>query len=87
MLTSSEVIYAKRSSTNLTDWHLLDIYKVAPHFPMNVSLFGNVNSEMSIGAHQKSNEVELAVRPTTGSRRGNLQGLIIPCGLVVCTAT
>lgn len=50
---------------------------------MNVSVFGNLNSAMDISAQHEGNEVQLFMRPTTGSRRGNLQGLIIPCGLVV----
>lgn len=40
---------------------------------MNVSLFGRVNRT----------QVELYIRPTTGSRRKDLQGLRVPCAVVV----
>lgn len=73
------MIYAKR--TNLT-WILFDIYKIAPEFPMNVSVFGAINSAVPTSAHE-SDSVQLLMAATTGSRRANLQGLIIPCGLAV----
>lgn len=76
MLKISEVIYAKRSRVNPIEWQLLDIFKIAPNFPMNVSLFGHVNGN-------GNNEVQLVMRATTVSRRGNLQGLLLPCGIVV----
>lgn len=71
MLAISEVIYAKRNKLN---WILFDIYKIASDFPINVSVFGAIN-----GIEQ----VQLLMAATTGSRRRNLQGLIIPCGLAV----
>lgn len=49
---------------------------------MNVSVLGKLNG-LWHDSIQKSNEVELLMRPTTVSRRGDLQGLTLPCGLVV----
>lgn len=76
------MIYAKRDKVNSTEWNLLDIYKIAPDYPVNVSAFGKINGEM-LSDVRKSNDVQLLMPPTTVSRRGDLQGLILPCGLVV----
>lgn len=73
ILTISEVLYACRLDDNTSDWLLFDLYKVAKGYPMHISQFGHVDNM----------QFELYMRPTTGSRRKNLEGLVQPCVLCV----
>lgn len=73
VLAISEVIYAFRTGHPSNQWQLFDLYKVASDFPMNLSPFGSVNGT----------NLQLYMRPTTGSRRKDLQGLRVPCAVVV----
>lgn len=81
-MTISELIFAKRLVSNdKIQWNLLDVYKVEIGFPIQVQIFG-ILPQKNVSAG-KITELDLYTRPTTGSRRKNLQGLRIPCALVV----
>lgn len=78
ILPVSEVILANRYVANNTNrWMLLDFYKIAPDYPMNTLVYGQLKQEAT------TKDLQVYVRQTTGSRRRNLEGLRMPCGLVV----
>lgn len=79
ILTISEVILVKRMKT--AEWTFIDLYKIAPNFPFNISLFGTIQPER--GEDRNSSAINLIARATSASRRKNMQGLVIPCGLAV----
>lgn len=89
ILPISEVIFAKKLKLDTIQWQLLDLYKIAPDFPLKVLPFGTLGIS-TVDDNECESEVpselilEVTARVTTGSRRKNLEGLKIPCGLVVC---
>lgn len=88
----SEVIYAKRiRNETLVNWLLYDVYKVAPNYPLQVSLFAHLMAEEyleddSLNATCPMNRnarVILAEKFLRKSTRDDLQGLRIKCGRAV----
>lgn len=56
---------------------LLDYYKIASGYPLHTLIYGEVKQEAT------TKDLQVYVGQTTGSRRKNLEGLRMPCGLVV----
>lgn len=79
------------NSTNaVVDWILFDIYKIASHFPLEVSVFAFILSSTEVNAHEFDDPVKWArqrvhvtAKFQSKSTRDNLHGLKIKCGLVV----
>lgn len=94
MLPISEAIFAKsykNTSDFNIDWILFDVYKIAPHYPLEVSTYGYIFNENIIS--DEENEVwqsfttqrfRLADKFLSKSTRDDLKGLKLKCGLVVC---
>lgn len=89
ILPISEVIFAKKLNSDIIQWQLFDLYKIASDFPLKVLPFGTLEISTVDGneceAEIPSESIlKVTARVTTGSRRKDLEGLKIPCGLVVC---
>lgn len=93
MLPISEAIFAKSygnvSNTDI-DWILFDVYKIAPNFPLEVSIYGHVFAEniLKDGENTTSQIVfsqrfKLADKFLSKSTRDDLKGLKLTCGLGV----
>lgn len=93
MLPISNVIFAKsytnESNSNI-DWILFDIYKIATIFPLEVSIYGYIFLENTLGddKNQTSNRFAserfmLADKFLSKSTRDDLKGLQLTCGLGV----
>lgn len=76
---NSEVILAKRMPN--IEWILIDFYRIALSFRFNIMHFATIRQ--SERDDRNGTEMQLWAHPTTGSRRKNLQGFVIPCGIVV----
>lgn len=95
MLLLSDAKFAKsvsNSSGSSIDWILFDVYKVAPHFPLEISAYGYVfnrntiaNIKNSIYQTAETARVRIADKFLSKSVRDDLKGLRLTCGLVVCT--
>lgn len=89
MLPISQVIFTQMK--NDSTWILYDVYKVAPHFPLEISVFGYIlpreNAlEFDIGcaAQQKyHSRVQVVDKFQSKSTRNDLKGLKLMCGLVI----
>lgn len=87
----SEVIFAKHwiNSYNV-EWILFDVYKIALHYPLEVSKFGIVLAEISDTAVEYqcpldwlNQRLKIAKKFQSKSTRNDLKGLKLKCGLVV----
>ncbi|XP_031620817.1 glutamate receptor ionotropic, delta-2-like isoform X2 [Contarinia nasturtii] len=92
MLPISEAMFAKRFrniSDPAIDWILFDIYKIAPHFPLEVSIYGHVfnkNTIINVNADNKMTKtqwIQVTDKFTSKSNRDDLMGLQLKCGLVI----
>lgn len=92
MLPISDVKFAKsiNNKSNI-DWILFDVYKIAPHYPLEVSIYGYVFNEHTVfniknPVYQtiEMQRVRIADKFLNKSLRDNLKGLKLTCGLVVC---
>lgn len=97
MLPVSDAIYAMcfsntmdNSTVAVIDWILFDVYKIASHFPLEVSVFAFILNSTVVNAHEFDDPVEWAQQRVnvmakfqSKSTRDNLQGLRLKCGLVV----
>lgn len=91
MLPISEAMFAKRfrnTSNSNIDWILFDVYKIAPHYPLEVSIYGYVFNEKinEISNYQTTyfQRLQVTDKFSSKSNRDNLKGLHLKCGLVVC---
>lgn len=79
----SEVIYTRR--LNQTSWVLIDLYKIGIKFRLQFLVYGTLHAALNQSGAEKY-PIELimnsAVVPT-GRRRRDLNGIVIPCGIVV----
>lgn len=93
MLPVSDAIYAMRFSNTMADvvdWIFFDVYKIASHFPLEVSVFAFILSSTEVNAYEFDDPVEWAQQRVNitakfqnKSTRDNLQGLKLKCGLAV----
>lgn len=84
MLPISEAIFAKkfhRSNSDI-DWILFDVYKIAPDYPLEVSVYGYTFDVSTMPFH--GDRIEITEKFRSKSARDNLKGLTLTCGLVVC---
>lgn len=89
----SEAIFARRSDNDSTvKWTLYDVYKIAPNYPLEISLFGHLlfeNYMQTAGldpicpAEMNDNRLILTKKFLSKSTRDDLKGLTLTCGLVV----
>lgn len=93
MLPISEAMFAKKFQTTGTDsnidWILFDVYKIAPDFPLEVSIFGYIfNANAILYANNQSEfphqRLQITAKFLSKSARDDLKGLHLKCGLVVC---
>lgn len=76
--------------TAAIDWILFDVYKIASHFPLEVSVFAFVFGSTEVSALEFENSwswaqrrVNVTAKFQSKSTRDDLQGLKLKCGLVV----
>lgn len=93
MLPGSESVYARRYKNTTNDassieWHLYDVYKIAPEYPLAIAKLGRVFDETTSSADKGKfrsplDSMEVEARFYNKSSRDDLQGLKLKCGLVV----
>lgn len=90
MLPVSDAVYATPNSNETIDWTLFDVYKIAPHFPLEISIFAYVFNSIEVEAKEGKNPLEWArarisvtAKFQSKSTRNDLKGLKLKCGLVV----
>lgn len=87
MLPISNAIYAKNLTTDSNsniDWILFDVYKIAPDFPLEVSIYGHISTENQTSNNIVPERFKLADKFLSKSTRDDLKGLELTCGLGVC---
>lgn len=99
MLPISEVMFAKTykndseesNSEEAIDWILYDVYKVAPRFPLQVSIYGYLFNEAAAlpwnnpePISSEPQRIRITDKFLSKSARDDLQGLQIRCGYGVC---
>lgn len=95
MLPLSEVKFAKSMSNDsasmFMDWILFDVYKIAPDFPLEVSVYGYVFNKNTIDYENLAKpqdaiyeRIKITDKFQSKSTRNDLMGLKLKCGLVVC---
>lgn len=94
MLPISEAMLAKSfsdQSDGIIDWILFDVYKIAPDFPLDVSVYGYIlkennaaNEINSIYQEPVAKRIRVTDKFQSKSTRDDLMGLKLKCGLVVC---
>lgn len=92
MLPISNVIYAKRTNntSEIIEWILFEVYKVAPTFPLDISIFANVLKSNAVQANEYEQRwlwawqrVNVTEKFQSKSTRDDLKGLKLTCGLAV----
>lgn len=85
MLPISESMFAKKfeniDTGSSINWVLFDIYKIAAHFPLEVSIYGYIFSE----TEYPTQRLQITDKFLSKSTRDDLKGLQLKCGLAVCT--
>lgn len=82
-------MFAKRFRNN--SWILYDVYKIAPHFPLEISIYGylfnennTMNVENAIYQTAETQRIRISDKFSSKSVRNDLKGLKLRCGLGVC---
>lgn len=94
MLPVSDVIYAIPNTNNkwnsTIDWIFFDIYKIAPNFPLEISIFAFIYNSNAVEIDEYDcpwkwawQRVSVTPKFQSKSTRDDLKGLQLRCGLVV----